>query len=71
MRPLAGIRGKHLTNPVTRLVFAVAAHLHMTAGDVRTRMDSHELFCWGHILFPPEESNVRELTVEDEIAEWR
>jgi hypothetical protein len=57
-----------------RLVFAVASHLHMTAGEVEARMDSDELFMWANVLFgwgnaPGDEAEV--LTVEDEIAAWR
>jgi hypothetical protein len=57
-----------------RLVFAVASHLHMTAGEVEARMDSDELFMWANVLFGW--GNVRGddaevLSVEDEIAAWR
>ncbi|MBB5469373.1 hypothetical protein HDG32_005520 [Paraburkholderia sp. CI2] len=59
---------------MTRLVYAVAAHLHMTAGEVETRMDSHELFTWASLLFgfgsDPVSENVVTLSVEDEIAAW-
>ena len=59
---------------MTRLVYAVAAHLHMTAGDVEARMDTEELFCWAHLLFgwgeaPGDDAEL--LDVEDEIAAWR
>ncbi|MGF6877364.1 hypothetical protein OKW35_006843 [Paraburkholderia sp. MM5477-R1] len=35
-------------------------------------MDSHELFCWSYLLFPPEvDENAAELLdVDDEIAAW-
>jgi hypothetical protein len=55
--------------PVTRLVFAVAAHLHMTAGEVRTRMDSHELMCWSWILTRTGDEP-REMSVDEEMAAW-
>jgi len=58
---------------VTRLVFAVASHLHMTAGEVEARMDSNELFMWAGFLFGFGKSAVDDaevLSVEDEIAAW-
>jgi len=63
-----------MTAPITRLVFAVAQHLHMTAGAVRQTMGAHELMCWGYLLTeqsrPPEPPKPLELSVEDEIAAW-
>ena len=59
---------------MTRLVYAVAAHLHMTAGDVETRMEPAELFIWAHLLFgwgSSAEDEAEQLPVEDEIAAWR
>nr|WP_132452313.1 hypothetical protein [Paraburkholderia sp. BL8N3] len=62
---------------MTRLVFAVASHLHMTAGAVRQTMDAHELMCWAHLLSEanrpaaPAAPQALELSVEDEIAAWR
>lgn len=55
---------------MTRLVYAVASHLHMTAGDVETRMDFEELFTWAALLFGWDELDADELTVEDEISAW-
>ncbi|SAL03077.1 hypothetical protein AWB78_06501 [Caballeronia calidae] len=55
-----------------RLVFAIASHLHMTAGTVLNTMGAHELMCWAQVLGdakkPPP---ALELSVEDEIAAWR
>jgi hypothetical protein len=63
-----------MTAPITRLVFAVAQHLHMTAGAVRRTMGAHELMCWAYLLTeqhrPPDSSRALELSVEDEIAAW-
>jgi len=64
-----------MTAPVTRLVFAVAAHLHMTAGAVRQTMSAHELMCWGWLFHEPvrqqqAEAKPLELSVEDEINAW-
>jgi hypothetical protein len=60
-----------MTAPVTRLVFAVAAHLHMTAGAVRQTMTAHELMCWGYLFsVPAREQQPLVLTVEDEINAW-
>lgn len=61
---------------MTRIVYAVAAHLHMTAGDVEARMEPGELFCWANLLLgwgdEPEPVDEGELlSVEDEIAAWR
>lgn len=61
-----------------RLVFAIAEHLHMTAGAVLDSMGAHELMCWAHLLGqrmpkvdkPPEPEPPRVLDVEDEIAAW-
>lgn len=64
--------------PATRLVFAVASHLHMTAGAVRTTMSAHELMCWAYLLstasqqaHAPTEPKPLELSVDDEIAAFR
>ncbi|WP_250518556.1 hypothetical protein [Caballeronia sp. ATUFL_M1_KS5A] len=61
-----------MTVPSMRLVFAIAAHLHMTAGTVLNTMGAHEFMCWAHVLGdanrPPPPL---ELDVEDEIAAWR
>jgi hypothetical protein len=60
-----------MTAPVTRLVFAVAAHLHMTAGAVRQTMTAHELMCWGYLFAAPaREQAPLVLSVEDEINAW-
>jgi hypothetical protein len=62
-----------------RLVYAVAAHLHMTAGAVMNQMGAHELLTWGFIFNEQAEHArlVQErqgaplvLSVEDEIALW-
>lgn len=74
MWPPACRRKKSLNDPVTRLVFAVASHLHMTAGEVEARMDTHELFCWAGFLFGfghGVADDAEDMTVEDEIAAWR
>ena len=43
----------------------------MTAGDVRSRMDSNELMTWACVLFPPaKKTEAVELSVDDEIAAW-
>lgn len=58
-----------------RLVFAVASHLHMTAGTVLNTMGAHEFMCWAKVIGdtnkPPPPPAPLELTVEDEIAAWR
>lgn len=54
---------------MTRLVYAVASHLHMTAGAVETQMDFDELFTWAAFLFDWQEAD--DLSVEDEMAAWR
>ena len=64
-----------MTAPITRLVFAVAQHLHMTAGAVRRTMGAHELMCWGYLLTeqnrpPPSPKPLEFASVEDEIAAW-
>lgn len=74
MRPPACRRKKSLTDPVTRLVYAVALHLHMTAREVEARMEPDELFMWANVLFGWGSGTVDEaevLSVEDEIAAWR
>lgn len=58
---------------MTRAVFAVASHLHMTAGEVEARMDSAEFYMWQNILFgwgnaPGDDAQI--MSVEDEIAAW-
>jgi hypothetical protein len=58
-----------MTAPMTRLVFAVAAHLHMTAGAVYESMGAHELMCWAYLLTPQPDKPL-ELSVEDEINAW-
>jgi hypothetical protein len=66
-----------MTAPATRLVFAVASHLHMTAGAVRHSMSAHELMCWSYLLSTahetetPAEPAPLELSVDDEIAAFR
>lgn len=65
---------------MTRLVYAVAAHLHMTAGAVLDQMGAHELMTWGYLFGEQAKAQqaaiVRadaplELSVEDEINAWR
>jgi hypothetical protein len=62
---------------VTRLVFAVAQHLHMTAGAVQAQMGAHELMCWNFLLTESQNSKPRSigggvvLSVQDEIAAWK
>ncbi|MEM5297660.1 hypothetical protein VSR82_25410 [Burkholderia sp. JPY481] len=55
-----------------RLVYAVASHLHMTAGAVMASMGAHELFCW-HYLMTADQRAPRgvQLSVEDEINAWQ
>ncbi|WP_395066197.1 hypothetical protein [Paraburkholderia silvatlantica] len=61
-----------------RLVYAVAEHLHMTAGAVLDTMGANELMCWHYLLneratAQPQEADDEapvELSVEDEIAAW-
>jgi hypothetical protein len=61
-----------------RLVYAVAAHLHMTAGAVLDQMSAHELMTWGHLFTeqakkaaaPPEPAPL-DLDVDAEIAAFR
>ncbi|MGF6981428.1 hypothetical protein QFZ99_000904 [Paraburkholderia atlantica] len=55
-----------------RLVYAVASHLHMTAGAVMASMGAHELFCW-HYLMTADMRAPRgvQLSVEDEINAWQ
>jgi hypothetical protein len=65
-----------MTAPVTRLVFAVASHLHMTAGAVRHSMSAHELMCWAYLLGIASEAAQAEpkpldLDVDAEIAAFR
>jgi hypothetical protein len=68
-----------MTAPATRIVFAVASHLHMTAGAVRKTMSSYELMCWWHWLNELQDEATRArasdtaplmLDVEAEIAAW-
>lgn len=59
-----------------RLVYAVAAHLHMTAGAVLDQMGAHELMTWSYLFGEParaaaKEAAPLELDVDDEIAAWR
>jgi hypothetical protein len=55
-----------------RLVFAVASHLHMTAGTVLNTMGAHEFMCWAKVLGEANQpEKPLELAVEDEIAAWR
>ncbi|MGF6607051.1 hypothetical protein OKW45_001951 [Paraburkholderia sp. WSM4175] len=58
---------------MTRLVFAVASHLHMTAGAVMASMGAHELFCWHYLLTQDTRAAPRgaQLSVEDEINAWQ
>jgi hypothetical protein len=65
-----------MTVPATRLIFAVASHLHMTAGTVREKMSAHELMCWAVLLGTsnnagPAEPKPLELDVDAEIAAFR
>ncbi|SAK63607.1 hypothetical protein AWB80_02889 [Caballeronia pedi] len=66
-----------MTAPVTRLVYAVAAHLHMTAGAVLDQMGAHELMTWGYLFDEHAKAQQQaasaplELSVEDEINAWR
>jgi hypothetical protein len=60
-----------------RLVYAVAEHLHMTAGAVLDSMGANELMCWNYLLTErgaaqqeQDEDKPQELSVEDEIAAW-
>lgn len=70
-----------MTAPATRVVFAVASHLHMTAGAVRKTMSSYEVMCWWHWLSEaqaaqaaaqqrPDDDGPLVLDVEAEIAAW-
>ena len=70
-----------MSAPATRLVFAVATHLHMTAGAVRASMTSYELMCWSYWLNEAQREMQEhaqhnhqpaplELDVEAEIAAW-
>ncbi|KXU94163.1 hypothetical protein CR51_27200 [Caballeronia megalochromosomata] len=67
-----------MTAPATRIVFAVASHLHMTAGAVRRSMSSYELMCWWYLLnearAPAAPAQADDaplvLSVEAEIAAW-
>jgi hypothetical protein len=72
-----------MSAPVTRLVFLVASHLHMTAGAIRKSMSAHELFCWACWLGEtqheaPQTAQAKRgpepapmvLAVDDEIAAW-
>ncbi|MDR5790278.1 hypothetical protein P9281_27410 [Caballeronia sp. LP003] len=66
-----------MTAPATRIVFAVASHLHMTAGAVRKNMSSYEIMCWAQWLneaqeamTPPDDDAPLVLDVEAEIAAW-
>jgi hypothetical protein len=60
-----------------RLVYAVAQHLHMTAGAVLDSMGANELMCWHYLLTERSAAQQQaagdepvELSVEDEIAAW-
>jgi hypothetical protein len=66
-----------MTAPATRIVFAVASHLHMTAGAVRRSMSSYEVMCWWHWLNEQVEATRLAaadaplvLDVQAEIAAW-
>lgn len=64
-----------------RLVYAVAQHLHMTAGAVLDSMGANELMCWHYLLVERSgvgqhteqaaaEDEPVEMSVEDEMAAW-
>ncbi|MCG7403010.1 hypothetical protein [Caballeronia zhejiangensis] len=67
-----------MTAPATRIVFAVASHLHMSAGAVRKSMSSYEVMCWWQWLNEAHEAARTQadddaplvLDVEAEIAAW-
>jgi hypothetical protein len=65
-----------MTAPATRIVFAVASHLHMTAGAVRRSMSSYEVMCWWHLLNEARPAQTYDsnaplvLDVEAEMAAW-
>ncbi|MGF6986549.1 hypothetical protein QFZ99_006090 [Paraburkholderia atlantica] len=58
---------------MTRLVYLVASHLHMTAGAVQASMGAHELLCWHYLLTQEPHAAPRgaQLSVEDEINAWQ